>query len=88
MIDVIEQTDKLINEFNDSDFVKNMRILKKKIKEDNLINDVDIRSLYQNDTIHEYVENQNILDMHIYYLNKEINKLIDDKICRSNNESN
>lgn len=88
MIDVIEQTDKLIDEFNNTDFVKNMHVLKEKIKEDNLINSSDVRSLYQNDTIHEYVENQNILDMHIYYLNKEINKLIDDKVCRRNNESN
>ena len=28
------------------------------------------------------IENENILDFHIYYLNKEINKLINNKICR------
>ena len=85
MIDVIEEVDKLIDVFNSTDFVKNMYELKSVIKNNNLVNSSDVRVLYNNPTIHKYVENQNILDMHIYYLNKEINKLIDDKVC---NESN
>ncbi len=86
MIEVIEATDKLIDTLKSTDFVKNMYELKSIIKNDNLINSSNVRTLYNNPTIHKYVENQNILDMHIYYLNKEINKLINDKVC--NNESN
>ena len=41
-----------------------------------------IKKLYENEVIHRYIENENILDFHIYYLNKEINKLINNKICR------
>lgn len=85
MIEVIEEVDKLIDTFKSTDFVKNMYELKNEINKNNLINSTDVRELYNNPIIHKYVENQNILDMHIYYLNKEINKLIDDKVC--NNES-
>lgn len=86
MIDVIEEVDKLIDTFKYTDFVKNMYELKDEIDTNNLINSTDVRTLYNNPIVHKYVENQNILDMHIYYLNKEINKLIDDKVC--NNEGN
>lgn len=85
MIDVIENVDKLIDTFKSTDFVKNMYELKSIINNNNLINSSDVRKLYNNSIIHKYVENQNILDMHIYYLNKEINKLIDDKVCHESN---
>lgn len=32
----------------------------------------------------EYLQNQNLLNYHIYYLNKNLNKLIDNKICKRN----
>ena len=51
--------------------------LKETIKQNNLINNKDIKELYKNEIIHKYVENQNILDLHIYYLNKEIKKLME-----------
>ena len=86
MIEVIEEVDKLIDIFKSTDFVKNMYELKEEIKVNNLINSSSVRELYNNPTVHRYIENQNILDLHIYYFNKEINKLIDDKVC--NNESN
>ncbi len=86
MIEVIEEVDKLIDIFKSTDFVKNMYELKEEIKVNNLINSSNERELYNNPTVHRYIENQNILDLHIYYFNKEINKLIDDKVC--NNESN
>lgn len=86
MIEVIEEVDKLIDTFKSTDFVENMYELKRNIKKKKMINSSDVRELYNNPIVHKYVENQNILDMHIYYLNKQINKLIDDKVC--NNESN
>ncbi len=85
MIDVIEKTYELIDEFNNTDFVKNMSILKKEILDNSLINTDDVHSLYKNPIIHKYIENQNILDLHIYYLNSRINKLIEKE---HNNESN
>lgn len=82
MIDVIEQTDKLIDVLNDTDFVQNMICLRKEIIDNNLFYEKN------NETIREYIKNQNVFDFHIYYLNKEIDKLINNKICRSNDESN
>lgn len=82
MIDVIEQTDKLIDAFNNADFVKNMCNLRKKIIDSNMVIDKN------NDIVKEYISNQNIFDFHIYYLNSEINKLINNKVCRSKSESN
>lgn len=82
MIEVIEQTDKLVDTFKNADFYKKMISLKKEINDKHLINTDDVKRLYQNPIIHEYVENQNILDMHIYYLNKKIQGLIDNKVCK------
>lgn len=80
MLEVIEETDKLIDVLNDSSFVKEMIRLRKKII------DEDIKIDRNNEVIKEYIKNQNIFDLHIYYLNTEINKLINNKGCK--NESN
>ena len=80
MIDVIEEVDKLIDVLSDSNFVKEMIRLRKKIIDENIEIDVN------NEVIREYIKNQNIFDLHIYYLNNEINKLINNKGCK--NESN
>ena len=82
MIDVIEEVDNLIDVFNDSDFVIKMRELKKQIVNENIVID------RENAVIKEYIKNQNLFDFHIYYLNNEINKLINNKVCGSINESN
>lgn len=84
MEEVLIEADKLIEKFRNTDFVQQMMINKIKINNDNLINTPDIKELYKNEIIHSYIKNQNILDYHIYYLNKEINKLIDNKICKEN----
>lgn len=75
MIEVIEKTDDLIDEFNNTLFVKDMKKLKNKIIEEKLINTSDVRVLFSNPTIHKYVENQNILDLHILYLNNKIKEI-------------
>lgn len=80
MIDVIEEVDKLIDVLSDSNFVKEMIRLRKKIIDENIEIDVN------NEVIREYIKNQNIFDLHIYYLNNEINKLINNRGCK--NESN
>jgi len=80
VIDVIEEVDKLIDVLSDSNFVKEMIRLRKKIIDENIEIDVN------NEVIREYIKNQNIFDLHIYYLNNEINKLINNKGCK--NESN
>jgi len=85
---IIEEVDKVILSFENSDFVKRMKTNKELIKNNNLINTLDVKKLYENDIVYEYVRNQNILDCHIYYLNKEIKKLISSKVCGSSNESN
>ena len=41
----------------------------------------DVKKLYENEIIHKYVESMNTLDYHIYYLNKEMDKLISNKKC-------
>ena len=80
MLEVIEEVDILIDVLKKSDFVKEMTRLRKKII------DEDIEIDRNNEVIREYIKNQNIFDLHIYYLNNEINKLINNKGCK--NESN
>ena len=76
MLDVIEETDKLIDVLNESTFVKEMIRLRKKIIDENI--EID----RNNEVIKEYITNQNMFDLHIYYLNTEINKLINNKGCK------
>ena len=76
MLDVIEETDKLIDVLEKSDFVKEMISLRNKIIEENI--EID----RNNEVIREYIKSQNIFDLHIYYLNTEINKLINNKGCK------
>ena len=76
MLEVIEETDKLIDVLEKSDFVKEMISLRNKIIEENI--EID----RNNKVIREYIKNQNIFDLHIYYLNTEINKLINNKGCK------
>ena len=80
MLEVIEETDKLIDVLEKSDFVKEMISLRNKIIDENI--EID----RNNEVIREYIRNQNIFDLHIYYMNNEINKLINNKGCK--NESN
>ena len=82
MMNVILETDELIDVLSNTDFVKNMISLRKKIIDENITISRDDK------TVNEYISNQNIFDYHIYYLNSEINKLINNKVCRSNHESN
>lgn len=82
MMNVILETDKLIDVLSNTDFVKNMIDLRKKIIDENITISRDDK------IVKEYISNQNIFDYHIYYLNSEINKLINNKACRSNHESN
>ena len=77
MFEILEEADILLDKFRQTEFVQNMISLKETIKQNNLINNKDIKELYKNEIIHKYVENQNILDLHIYYLNKEIKKLME-----------
>lgn len=82
MMNVILETDELIDVLSNTDFVKNMINLRKKIIDENITISRDDK------IVREYISNQNIFDYHIYYLNSEINKLINNKACRSNHESN
>lgn len=82
MMNVILETDELIDVLSNTDFVKNMIGLRKKIIDENITISRDDK------IVNEYISNQNIFDYHIYYLNSEINKLINNKVCRSNHESN
>lgn len=82
MMNVILETDELIDVLSNTDFVKNMINLRKKIIDENITISRDDK------IVKEYISNQNIFDYHIYYLNSEINKLINNKACRSNHESN
>ena len=82
MMNVILETDELIDVLSNTDFVKNMIDLRKKIIDENITISKDDK------TVKEYISNQNIFDYHIYYLNSEIKKLINNKACRSNHESN
>ena len=49
--------------------------------DNHLINTKYVKKLYENKIIHKYVESMNTLDYHIYYLNKEMDKLISNKKC-------
>ena len=84
MENVIEKVDELISELDNTDFISKMKITKEEIESKHLINSSDVRSLYQNPIIHEYVENQNILDMHILYLNQKLKEITNNRIsCES-----
>ena len=78
---VLDSLDDLIITLNKTDFVNDMKLSKKEIIDNHLINTKDVKKLYENDTIHKYVESMNTLDYHIYYLNKEMDKLINNKKC-------
>lgn len=82
MFEVLDEVDNLINKLDNTDFVVNMKKYKDIIIKNNLINTTNIKELYKNDIIHKYIENENILDYHILYLNMKLNKLIDNKVCR------
>lgn len=81
MNEILIKTDELIDKLKNTEFVKEMInskeiIIKENIKDKN------------NKYIKEYIKNQVIFDFHIYYLNKEIEKLLNNKTCRRSNESN
>lgn len=81
MNEILIKTDELIDKLKSTEFVKEMInskeiIIKENIKDKN------------NKYIKEYIKNQVIFDFHIYYLNKEIEKLLNNKTCRRSNESN
>lgn len=78
---VLDSLDDLIITLNEMDFVKDMKVAKKEIIDNHLINTKDVKKLYENTIIHKYVESMNTLDYHIYYLNKEMDKLISNKKC-------
>lgn len=78
---VLDSLDDLIITLNEMDFVKDMKVAKKEIIDNHLINTNDVKKLYENEIIHKYVESMNTLDYHIYYLNKEMDKLISNKKC-------
>ena len=82
MLDVIEEVNKLLDVLDNTDFVINMKDIKKEIINNNLINTTDVKTLYKNPIIHKYVENQNIFDMHILYLNQKLNEITNNRICR------
>lgn len=78
MDDVLNQTDVVISTLNKLLFVKNMKLNRKFIQDEHLLNNgIDLK----NKNIHSYIENQNMLDLYIIYMNKEINNLIDNKYC-------
>lgn len=78
---VLDSLDDLIITLNEMDFVKDMKVSKKEIIDNHLINTKYVKKLYENKIIHKYVESMNTLDYHIYYLNKEMDKLISNKKC-------
>ncbi len=82
MLEVIESVDKFLDKLDNTDFIKNMKVSKKEIEEKHLINNDDVKVLYQNPIIHDYVSNQNILDMHILYLNQKLKEITNNKACR------
>lgn len=82
MNEVLDEVDVLLNMLDNSDFVRNMKRNRNIIINNKLINTSNIKELYKNEIINEYVSNQNILDYHIYYFNNKLNKLIDNKTCR------
>ena len=78
---VLDSLDDLIIALNEMNFVKDMKVAKKEIIDNHLINTKYVKKLYENKIIHKYVESMNTLDYHIYYLNKEMDKLISNKKC-------
>lgn len=82
MLEVIESVDKFLDKLDNTDFIKNMKISKKEIESKHLINNDDVKILYQNPVIHNYVSNQNILDMHILYLNQKLKEITNNKVCK------
>ena len=82
MLEVSLQTDRLIDTLYETEFVREMIRLRNKIVNENIVIDRN------NEIIKKYISNQNIFDLHIYYLNNEISKVINNKTCRSKNESN
>ena len=78
---MLDSLDDLIITLNEMDFVKDMKVSKKEIIDNHLINTKYVKKLYENKIIHKYVESMNTLDYHIYYLNKEMDKLISNKKC-------
>lgn len=81
MNEILIKTDELIDKLKNTEFVKEMINLKEIIIKENI---KDKNNKY----IKEYIKNQVIFDFHIYYLNKEIEKLLNNKTCRRSNESN
>lgn len=81
MNEILIKTDELIDKLKDTEFVKEMINSKEIIIKENIIDK-------NNKYIKEYIKNQVIFDFHIYYLNKEIEKLLNNKTCRRSNESN
>lgn len=81
MESVLDCTNDLIDTLDNTDFINNMKETKKSINDNNLINTDDVKSLYSNPVIHKYVENQNILDLHILYLNQRLKEITKNKIC-------
>ncbi len=81
MNEILIKTDELIDKLKSTEFVKEMINSKEIIIKDNI---KDKNNKY----IKEYIKNQVIFDFHIYYLNKEIEKLLNNKTCRRSNESN
>ena len=60
MFEILDELDNLIDKFNNTDFVNNMRYLKDEIRNNKLINTKDVKKLYENEVIHRYIENENI----------------------------
>ena len=61
MFEILDELDNLIDKFNNTDFVNNMRYLKDEIRNNKLINTKDVKKLYENEVIHRYIENIIIL---------------------------
>lgn len=81
-MDILDKEEILIDNFKNTDMVKKIIELKNNINKNNIKLDKE------NDLVKEYIKNINELDLYIFYLNSEIKKIINNKTCRSNNESN
>ena len=71
---ILDLEEELIDLFNKQDFTCKLRDLRKIIKENNLTDT-------NNDIVRYYIRCANELDLYIYYFNKKINKLIDNREC-------
>ena len=47
MFEILDELDNLIDKFNNTDFVNNMRYLKDEIRNNKLINTKDVKKLYE-----------------------------------------